>query len=121
MDLSRGLAKSPSIAEKRVTFQEALYHAIYCATIGRIPIHEFLGEVKTIEPDTLMDLLERKTGHKGKWLFFIDEIGKIDHMANDYEDIKNPTPYINSKPQHIDGYALLFDILCLLAEFGLCD
>lgn len=112
VDLSR-LEESPTTTERRITFKEALYHALYCAAIGGTAIHQFLREILTLSPHSLLDLLVQKTGHKGKWFFFIDEIGHIENLGLDYDDIANPGLHLttNPNPKRINGYTRLFDIL----------
>jgi hypothetical protein len=103
VDLGLGLEKSPVRAEKRTTFHEALYHAIYCAaTNGHITIQQLDSEIGSYSPTSLIDLLVRKTKHTGKWFFFIDEIGSMETLESDYDDIK---------PRSVDAYTRLFGIL----------
>jgi hypothetical protein len=103
VDLGRGLESSPVGAEKRITFRHALYHAIYCAaTGGHVTIQQLNSEIGSYSPVSLMDLLVRKTEHTGKWFFFIDEIGSMETLELDYDDIK---------PQSVDAYTTLFATL----------
>jgi len=112
VDLKEGLSQSSSQKDVKITFQESLYHALYCSAVGRIPIAQFFEEIKNvIEPNALMHLLVEKTGHKGKWFFFIDEIGYTERLATSYPDIQHPAGYTSNKIRKIDVYTRLFDIL----------
>jgi hypothetical protein len=102
VDLGLGMAKSAAIEEKRTTFQDALYHAIYRAAVGKITFAQFKAKLVNFDPDELMDLLIQETKHTGKWFFFIDEIGSMETLAKAYDDIK---------PQPADAYAWLFKLL----------
>jgi hypothetical protein len=109
VDLKGEMAKSST---NPITFEEALYHAMFCSAVGKlVPFRPFIEAIDVITPSNLIDLLIKETGHNGKWFFFIDEIGYIEGMVETYKDLKNPAAYVTTKPQHIDAYTRLFDIL----------
>ncbi len=104
VDLALGLEKSPVRAEKRMTFEEALYHAIYsAATDTKIAITDLDSKIGTYSADNLMSLLVKETGHTGKWFLFIDEIGHMEVLERHYDEIK-------SKPTVV-AYTALFTLL----------
>ncbi len=55
-----------------IKFDEALFHAIYCAAIGNpdAPFKQFTATLGPATPVELIHLLQHTTGHKGKWFFF---------------------------------------------------
>lgn len=111
VDLKKGLVESTNT--NKISFKKALYHKLYCTAVGNISTKDFFAEIEDFDSGPFMDLLVRKTGHTGKWFFFIDEIGYMEQMAKEYPDINEPTTFdSNSKPKHIDGYTRLFDVLC---------
>jgi hypothetical protein len=85
----------PLPTETPFTFREALYCAFFNAATGSdVSVLQFRKDLQQLAAGALVQMLVERTGHKGKWFFFVDEIGYIERY------MKYQRPRVYSRAPH---------------------